>query len=202
MSDIKIGLLDFGWMQYPYTYIDISCTDEQVQDVQGFAEAVYEKRKKVYKKRGQDDSETIINQIVTSKCYEFMVYNHVKNEIGDEMSVEPPSLEIYGKYTTFDNDLTIKSSLGSLGVHIKSQDIKRIDATFPISWAFQKIDDIFLKKQNDILILGIYTDKNNGMILSNNHVKDFKELLKPAMLSKLSNKEFLYYDVKLPAYQL
>lgn len=199
---MKKGLLDFGWMQYPYTYIDISCTNEQVSEVQVFAEAVYEKRKKVYEKRGQADKLTIINQIVTSKCFEFMVYNHVKTEIGPEMTVEPPSLKIYGKYTTFDNDLDIKSSLGSVGVHIKSQDIQRINASFPISWAFQKIDCLFKKKECDILILGIYRDKNEGMILAKDSVYKFKEHLKPAVLSRLSDKEFLYYDVNQPAFNM
>lgn len=199
---VKEGVFDFHWLKYPYQYVNVSCTNEQVENVKEFAEAVYEKRKKVYKKRGQADKDTIVNQITTSKCFEFMVYNYIKDIIPSNLSVEPPSLEIYGRYTTFDNDLDITDGDSSVGIHIKSQDIKRIDSSFPISWGFQKIDPIFQQKQNDILIMGIYKDKNNGMILSNNHVNAFKDLLKPPMISRLADKVFLYYDVNLPAYQL
>ena len=86
-----------------------------------------------YNRRGQHNSDKIINDIYNGKVAEFMVYNFF---IKKGRSVSSPDLNIYSKkMKSFDADLVV----GDVNVHVKSHISNNI---FPVSWMFQKNDPL------------------------------------------------------------
>lgn len=200
-----MGMIKKGSYELKFNYIPVRATQEQIKKCREFAPAYYEARKKTYEKRGQANPKNIINQAYTSKIFEFMVYNYIKDVVNpEEYDVNPPSVEIYTgkKRPSFDDDLAIvnKKTGAKTKLHIKSQDYRRISEKYPASWGFQNADRIFEQKKNEILVLGFYKNETQGQIVSKDKVGNFKDFLAPPKSEKLraikdgNGKKFLYFD--------
>lgn len=182
-----------------YDYIPLYSTPEQQYLSLVFAKSYTEARAELYaKKRNQTDPETIMDQAKASKIFEYMVYNYLNDLKLDGVNITPPSIEIYTgrRRPSFDDDLTLMKDDGTrIPIHIKSQDIKRINSRMVMSWGFQKEDPIFTKKANDILVLGLYINESEGRLVSKDYVAKFKKYLAEPKSPKLIGiKDFLYYN--------
>lgn len=200
-----MGMIKKGQYELKFNYIPVKATKEQIKLCREFAPAYYEARKEIYEKRGQANAKNIINQAYTSKVFEFMVYNYIKGMVDPEkFDVTPPSVEIYTgkKRPKYDDDLVIinKETKSKTNIHVKSQDYRRISGKFPASWGFQKVDPIWSKKKNDILILGFYKNETQGQIVCKDKVASFIPYLADPKSEKLRaveerrKKVFLYFD--------
>lgn len=187
-----------------FEYIPIYSTEDQVQMSYSFADKCYEKRKDEYARRQQSSRENIVKQIGTSKIFEFMVYNFFNEYYSKDFVITPPSVEVYSGYARFDDDLRISKKIDNkgIGVHIKSQELSRINSNYPISWAFQKNDPIFKDKGNDLMVLGIFFEDSQGGLLSKNPVNVFEKHLGEPKKSSLSSKLFIYYDINKECFKL
>lgn len=203
----ELGIIRKGHYSLDYDYIPLTATQEQVDASTKFATAYAAARGELYaKQRNQKDIKNIEDQVKTSKIFEFMVYNHIKETVSGDVEIAPPSVEIYTgkKKPQFDDDLSIKKKDGScLNLHIKSQDIKRIHERAPLSWGFQVEDRIFNKKKNDILILGIFLSEMKGQLVSKDYVHKFSEELAEPKKDYLKGiKKFLYYNPDRKVFRL
>lgn len=208
MKPITTKLKKPGY-EIEYDYIPLTATPEQVYLSTVFAKSYTEVRAELYaKKRNQTDPKTIEDQTRASKIFEYMIYNYYTEFFKDKEGVEitPPSIEIYSgkKRPSFDDDLTIISDKGGkLPIHIKTHDLKRISKRLPLSWGFQVEDPLFIKKANDVLVLGILVDDFNGRLVSRDYVKNYREHLgEPKSPKFIGKKKFLYYDSSNTVFRL
>jgi hypothetical protein len=203
----ELGIIRKGHYSLDYDYIPLTATQEQVDSSTKFAVAYAAARGELYaKQRNQTDLRNIEDQVRTSKIFEFMVYNYIKDTVSGENKIAPPSVEIYTgkKRPQFDDDLTIKKEDGScVNLHVKSQDIKRIHERAPLSWGFQVEDRIFSNKKNDILVLGIFVNDTKGQLVSKDYVHNFSEELADPKSDHLKGiKKFLYYKPEKKVFRL
>jgi len=197
---IKTNTIEDNNYSVSYEYIPLTATDEQIALAKEFGPKYAAKRLKTYEERNQDNLKNITNQAISSKIFEFMIYNHVKDSVNSG-EVIPPSCEIYTK-PTFDDDLVVIGENKKIKIHVKSHDRKRIWRKRPLSWAFQKNDPLFKYKANDILVLGVYVNEREGHLIAKDYVHKFKSSLAPAKNTKLVSKEFVYFDSKNKAFSL
>lgn len=180
-------------VEFGYEYYELFATSEQIQISKDFApkyaESVYEE----YAKRGQSDLQTIIDQAISSKIFEFMVYNHL-TQYGKctqpDVAIYPPGRK------SFSADLTYQDENGTLKIHVKSQDISRIRSLDWISWGFQTRDKLLTKPQsNDWLLTGIIISPTKGHLLIQKPADELVHLTRGAKIARVApTKQFLYYE--------
>lgn len=138
-----------------------------------FSEFSYKSSIDEYSRRGQSNTDKIINDIYNGKVAEFMVYNFL---VGKGKELSSPDLNIYKKSKkSFDADLYVED----VNIHVKSH---KVNNSFPVSWLFQKTDPLVrFKKSSDVLALVVIDVKESYMYLSRAAKIYFDEPIKESL---------------------
>jgi len=172
----------------------IKLKDIDVELCYEYAEAVYDTNKDEYKRRNQDNKETILRQNVCGKLAELGVYDFL-NSLG--VSATFPDFNIYPKEEkNFSPDIYFEKESRQIGCHIKAQDVAQT-ARYSASWLFQKHSDPLVVKPEehvDELLVFVQIDGLSAKIMGVVWAREIASFLKAPRLAHLESKVALYYD--------
>jgi hypothetical protein len=179
--------------RYNYNYIKLHINEDQIKQCEVFARKFTDNMYNHYSKtRNQTDKERIYNQCLSSKKFEFMVYNYL-NSNGQ---VTLPDTEIYEvKRKSFAADLIFTTPDNrKINIHIKSQEYDTIRNYEMISFGFQEWDDLYKSpKSNDWILAGVFKSDNTGQLILRKKAEVVMPLAaEPLALKLKGQKKFLY----------
>lgn len=179
--------------RFGYNYIKLNISNDQIKQCEVFARKFTDNMYNHYSKtRNQTDKERIYNQCLSSKKFEFMVYNY----LSVSGKVTTPDTEIYEvKQKSFAADLVFTTSDNrEINIHIKSQEYDTIRNYEMISFGFQEWDELYKSpKSNDWVLAGIFNNDNTGHLILRKKAEVVMPIASEPLALKLrGQKKFLY----------
>ena len=179
--------------KFGYSYMELKTTPQQIKDSVDFAHAYVADMKDHYgRERNQTNVDRILQQKITGTCFEFALYNKLK-EHGDatqpDITIWDKSKKNYGK------DIVFTGASGKpIYIHAKSQELSTVRYADYISYAFQMQDKLISKPRlNDYIFCGLVEDNINHRLIIKLNANSVVGLYGEPKMEKLrGDKKFLY----------